>query len=261
MGSRGAGVEGRTHRPRRWVPDLGMWPPIERLVEASARLLLSHSPRRSSIARRGASASSSTTRRTRGPCPLVAQRSRLSLCSPRCSGRRSTRAAGSVARGQRATPGSRFLLTDILECARCGSALCAANSPGGPRSDRDVRRRWDHFVCVGVRRRHECDMPRLGATNLEEAVTAALGSDVLTEGNRSRRLRGSRASGVLNDQPWREDPCRAVWRRRTPASSAYMSSLVAGRVSRLQRVFVQLPLDGLLRQLHVDRRRLEVCMA
>lgn len=91
---------------------------------------------------------------------------------------RAQRRGGAYPRRQ----GSRFLLSGLLTCARCGSTLIGDRGWTGKRTDGYVRARWACYLCPKKKRR-ECDLPRLKAELLEEALIDALFDDILTEDN------------------------------------------------------------------------------
>jgi len=82
---------------------------------------------------------------------------------------------------------SRFLLSGLLRCARCGSALVGWSSSTGKRNDGYERRRWDGYVCL-KRRRGECDLPWVDARDFERMVIDALMREILTEDNLRSQL-------------------------------------------------------------------------
>jgi len=91
---------------------------------------------------------------------------------------RQARRSGRYARRK----GSRYLLSGLLTCARCGAALTGFRHRGGMRGDGYVRRSSESYVCIG-RRQRTCDLPRISTRKVDKAVLDLLFDQVLTEEN------------------------------------------------------------------------------
>lgn len=68
---------------------------------------------------------------------------------------------------------SRFLLSGLVYCARCGSPLFGAQHP------RESGYSWDAYQCTARKRRRDCDLPYIPKLTLERAVLATLRDYVL----------------------------------------------------------------------------------
>jgi len=91
---------------------------------------------------------------------------------------RAQREGGAYPRRQ----GSRFLLSGLLHCARCGSALAGDYGGSGRRNDGYERAQWNCYVCPKKKRR-QCDLRRCKAESLESAVIDTVFEQILTEEN------------------------------------------------------------------------------
>lgn len=96
---------------------------------------------------------------------------------------RAKRIGGSYSRRQ----GSRFLLSGLLTCGRCGAAMSGDHSGATKRNDGYSRRQWDHYKCTRVKR-GACDLPRIGARALETAILDTLFTQILTTENLATQL-------------------------------------------------------------------------
>jgi len=184
-------IEGRKRKVRRWVPDAETWPMVKRawqmrLAGASYReiwretRLYKSPPIYSTFFKntiyKGELWFGGTLIRVE---PVVTEEEWAKVND----GRRQRR-SGAYSRRQ----GSPYLLSGLLRCARCGSALVGHSTSGGVRNDGYERQRWTGYLCPKGRR-GECDLPRVTAKNLEQAVTDNLLNEVLTQKTISARLR------------------------------------------------------------------------
>jgi site-specific DNA recombinase len=64
---------------------------------------------------------------------------------------------------------STYLLSGLLYCGLCGSAMSGSRSY-----------KWRHYICTRRKRRRDCPAPRVGADKLEEAIITCLRQEILT---------------------------------------------------------------------------------
>lgn len=175
-------IEGRVRQLRRWVPDPAVWPLVRRAWE----LRLAGASYREIRAETGLYRSSSgystffANAIYKGELrfgdavipvePVVSPEDWATVNADRPA-----RRGGAYPR----QTASRFLLSGLLTCARCGRALCGDSGSAGVRNDGYHRKRWDCYLCLG-KRAGLCDLPRIKAERLEAAVVAELLDHVLT---------------------------------------------------------------------------------
>ena len=72
--------------------------------------------------------------------------------------------------------GSRYLLSGVAKCARCGKALTASEAKSG---------RYTYYVCHSLLKhgRGACETPRLRSRGFEERIVDRVVQDMLTESN------------------------------------------------------------------------------
>ena len=183
-------IEGRVRKLRRWIPDPDIWP----LVERAWRMRLEGQSYAAILQETGLYSTPgclSTFFRNRiykgelwfggTLIPVAAVVSADEWASVNAD--RAKRRGGAYPRHQ----GSRFLLSGLLRCARCGSRLYGDSSGSTVRNDGYLRARWDHYRCA-KQRQGRCDLPRINARVLEAAVVQALFDEVLTEESLGQHL-------------------------------------------------------------------------
>jgi site-specific DNA recombinase len=82
--------------------------------------------------------------------------------------------------------GSRYLLSGLVRCARCGAALRGQPSRSTPRCDGTVSRR-SYYVCTSRRTSRNCGLLGIRQETLEQAVIRTLFDDLLTPANMTAR--------------------------------------------------------------------------
>lgn len=176
-------IEGRRRRVRRWVPDPHTWPLVDRawrmrLQGRSYKDILRECPGLYKSPGCLRTFFSNTIYKgelwfggTLIEVPAVVTAEEWAQVNRN----RRKRHGGAYSRQQ----GSGYLLSGLVRCARCGSAVAGNRSGGGLRNDGYRREPWQHYICLRAKQGH-CDLPRVGAAALEEAIIRALLDDVLT---------------------------------------------------------------------------------
>lgn len=250
-------IEGRVRRLRRWVPDPKLWPLVRRAWEmriAGASYRDIHAETR---LYRGSSCYSTFFRNTtyKGtlefgdtviPVEPVVTEEEWEMVNAKAKQRRS----GAYARRQ----SSRFLLSGLLTCARCGRALCGHNSHAGVRNDGYYRNHWDCYICLG-KRAGTCDLPRIKAENIENAVVAELLDHVLTP--TTLETHWARIAHDLEDQQpvWQaqQDALEGQIREADAAVERLLDAIEAGQPPAL--------IGNRLAERQAERERLEAELA
>jgi len=238
-------IEGRKRRLRRWVPDPDAWPVVER----AWRLRLQgrsykHIWRETGLYKTPYCFNTFFSNRIyKGELWFGGTLIRVDPVVTaeewaRVNRNRSKRASGSYARRK----GSRYLLSGLLTCARCGSSLVGFRHSGGMRGDGYVRKHWDSYVCVR-RRQGTCDLPRVSAKTLEQAVLDCLFADVLTE-EQLKRQREEIAKHLDADRPALEARLGALRRELDISDQA---------IERLLNAIERAPDSGSLPERLMDR--------
>ena len=183
-------IEGRKRRLRRWVPDPETWPLVRRAWE----MRLQGRSYRDIIIGTGLYKSAGcfstffTNTAYKGFVdfggtnvdvePMVTEEQWAKVNS-----KRATRRSGAYSRRK----GSRFVLSGLVKCGRCGSSVNGSVIPRRLASDGYRRQEWRYYQCLGAKQRR-CDLPRLKADDLEKGIVERLMSEVLTEDNLADQL-------------------------------------------------------------------------
>jgi len=183
-------IEGRMRKLRRWVPDPELWP----LVERAWRMRLQGQSYAAILQETGLYSTPGCLS-TFFANPIykgelwfggtLIQVAAVVTADEwaNVNAHRAQRRGGAYPRQQ----GSRFLLSGLLRCARCGCRLYGDSSGAGLRKDGYHRARWDHYRCA-KQRKGKCDLRRINARVLEAAVVQALFDEVLTEESLGQHL-------------------------------------------------------------------------
>ena len=175
-----ATIEGRERRLRRWVPDPAMWPIARRAWElrlqgASYHGILSQC----AGLYRSVNCLSTFFANTAYKGYVTFGGARIEV-DPMVTEEEwdRVRAMASPSRGGGAPrrQGSRYLLSGLVRCARCGSPLLGDSVPA-----RRDHREWRMYICSQVKRREGCDLPRIGANALETAIIEGVMAHLLDE--------------------------------------------------------------------------------
>ena len=177
-------IEGRRRRLRRWVPD----PDVAPIARRAWELRLSGASYQTVIRETGlfrSNGSLSTfycNTAYKGYVSFGGTRVEVEpIVTPEewaaVNAARPARKSGAYARRK----GSRFLLSGLLRCALCGSALAGDYSPAGERNDGHRRQQWDHYRCLTSKRGGDCALPRIAAVALERSVLGYVYSEILDQ--------------------------------------------------------------------------------
>ncbi|MGQ9554182.1 MAG: recombinase zinc beta ribbon domain-containing protein [Anaerolineae bacterium] len=120
---------------------------------------------------------------------------------------------------------SRFLLSGLAFCARCGAPLNGGFTVAGIRNDGAYRKEWRYYVCTRRKRERTCDLPQLGAEPLEATVLDTLLNHFLTEDTLSRARREI-LNELENERPSLEQRAEAL-RREARDLERVMDNLLA----------------------------------
>lgn len=90
---------------------------------------------------------------------------------------------------------SRYLLSGLLYCAECGSAMCGSASPARHMADGN-RAEWRFYICGRKTRQHTaaCPSSRIKADIIEDAVLQTITEDILTEAHLAQLLENTNAA-------------------------------------------------------------------
>ncbi|MBC7235006.1 MAG: recombinase family protein [Chloroflexi bacterium] len=179
-------IEGRERVARRWVPDPETWPLVERawqmrLRGASYKDILRETGLYKSPGCLNTFFANPIYKGELwfGGTVIKTQAVVTEEEWERVNADRGKRRSGAYARRQ----GGDFLLSGLLTCARCGSALCAGHSYSHRRNDGYERSEWRYYLCVGRKSRSDCDLPYIDAAKLEAAVMEHLFTRILSADN------------------------------------------------------------------------------
>jgi len=185
-------IQGRGRQVRRWVPDPELWPRVQqawhmRLAGGSLKAILQATGLYRSV---GCFTTFFTNTAYRGEVrfggtlipvePVVTAEEWA-----RVNANRGQRRGGAYARRQ----GSRFILSGLLRCGRCGAPMNGGHSYTGQRNDGYERAEWPYYICLTRKNRGAsvCGTPYTGARELEAEVVRRLFADVLTPDNMARQ--------------------------------------------------------------------------
>jgi len=147
---------------------------------------------------------------------------------------RGSRRSGAYARRK----GSRFLLSGLACCARCGALLYGQSSGKHRLPSGKIRSPWDYYLCANRKNHQGCAMPRIGARALEQAVIAYLFERILTPENLAQQIAMFHET-LDSERPVIEAQLIALQRDLTACAEAIERLLIAIETSAVSRTLTQ----------------------
>ncbi|NLX35928.1 MAG: recombinase family protein, partial [Chloroflexi bacterium] len=229
-------IEGRQRRLRRWVPDPETWP----LVRRAWAMRLAGKTYRQIAAATGLYTSTDSWQKFyansiyKGELrygatvisvePVVTEEEWDTVNRAR----KTARTTG--AKGGRNKAVRPYLLSGLIRCARCESAMVGKRRPPQRRRDGSYSPAVYSYRCLRRIDHHACDMPTIRADAIEEAVVAALFEQVLTPENVAAQWQaylGSRTTGD-DGQAERIDSARASVARLEASVASLLDAIEVG---------------------------------